>query len=78
MKKEKTEKVFKSIWCEGPGTDWMQLTPDERLLWFLFKRGPFSMCGPSVVEMDMSNPDDIWPMYCPTCNTDTNWEYTHE
>ena len=34
----------------------------------------FGMCGPQTVELDTSEPNDIWPAYCPVCGTDTNWD----
>ena len=34
----------------------------------------FGECGLQLVELDMSEPDDIWPDVCPICKTDTNWD----
>jgi hypothetical protein len=34
----------------------------------------FGECGPQVVELNMSNLDDIYPNYCLVCDTDMNWD----
>ena len=34
----------------------------------------FGECGLQLVELDMSEPDDIWPDKCPICKTDNNWD----
>lgn len=84
---EQDEKVMASIWCRGPGVFWSTLTPMERMS-ILFRKSPeeegvsllaelslsFGECGIQLVELDMSEPDDIWPDKCPICKTDTNWD----
>lgn len=68
------------IWCKGPATPWSGLTPLERFA-IMFRPSvlneigsKFGICGPQNVVLDTSNPDDVWPDYCPTCGTDTNWD----
>lgn len=81
------EKVMVSVWCRGPGVPWSSLTKLERLA-VLFRNEPddsqpsvlqsltldFTECGLQLVELDISNPDDIYPYECPVCKTDTNWD----
>ena len=71
-----TMKTQAVIWCNGPATPWSGLTPLERLTVLLLTEVPnnFGKCGPQTVELDTSDPDDIWPAYCPVCQTDVNWD----
>ena len=75
-----TTKTQAVIWCNGPATLWLDLTPLERLAVLLRPNllpevsSKFGNCGPQTVELDTSNPDDIWPAYCPVCQTDMNWD----
>lgn len=78
-----------SIWCRGPAVPWSSLTGVERLA-IAFRKEPqdpnpallesistvFGECGIQLVELDMSDPDDIWPSFCPVCGTDVNWDIT--
>lgn len=84
---DKQEKVMASIWCRGPGVLWSTLDSMERMS-ILFRKSAedprpgllekiavsFGECGLQLVELDMSEPDDIWPDVCPICKTDTNWD----
>ena len=71
-----TMKTQAVIWCNGPATPWSGLTPLERLTVLLLTEVPnkFGKCGPQTVELDTSDPEDIWPAYCPVCQTDVNWD----
>lgn len=62
------------IKCDGPGVDWTELTPVERLGWLFFKMGNFTLCGMQRVELNGTG-DDIFPEFCPVCKTDMNWNY---
>lgn len=81
------KKVMASLWCRGPAVPWTQLTGTERLAVAFRKEADdsrtalledlasnFGECGIQYVELDMSNPDDIYPMNCPICKTDMNWD----
>ena len=82
-----TKKVMASIWCRGPGVPNKDLTTGQRL-GIMFRKsgeeaGPslfesqitdLKECGVQLVELDMSNLDDIWPDLCPVCKTDTFWD----
>ena len=84
---DKQEKVMASIWCRGPGVPWSTLTGHERLS-IVFRKSAeeegrglleslalnFGECGLQLVELDMSNPDDIYPTECSICKTDMNWD----
>lgn len=84
---DKQEKVMASIWCRGPGVPWSTLLPEERMS-IIFRKEPddnrqaifqslasaFGECGLQLIELDMSEPDDIWPDKCPVCKTDNNWD----
>ena len=84
---DKKEKVMASIWCRGPAVVWSTLTSMERMS-ILFRKSAedtrpgllegissnFGECGLQLVELDMSEPDDIWPDKCPICKTDNNWD----
>lgn len=82
-----SEKVMASIWCRGPGVPNKILTPVQRL-GVLFRKNAdepgnalfasaiphLGECGIQLVELDMSEPDDIWPNLCPVCKTDNFWD----
>lgn len=68
-------KVIRSILCNGPGVLWSTLEPTQRLMWLFFQSGGFTPCGNQLVEIDTSDPDDIWPSRCPVCQTDINLDY---
>lgn len=84
---EQDEKVMASIWCRGPGIPWSTLAPEERIS-IIFRKNAddkrpsifenvalkFGECGLQLVELDMSELDDIWPDVCPVCKTDMNWD----
>ena len=84
---DKKEKVMASIWCRGPKVPWSTLTGHERLS-IVFRKSAeeegrslleslalnVGECGLQFVELDMSEPDDIWPDNCPICKTDVNWD----
>lgn len=84
---DKQEKIIVSVWCRGPGVDWLSLTPTERLA-IVLRNEPddsrpalfedlisrFSECGVQSVELDMHNPQDIYPFSCPVCKTDMNFD----
>jgi hypothetical protein len=79
-----------SVWCNGPGIPWDKLTKIERLAILFRPSSQkdfesdthvlesvaskFGVCGVQLVELDLSIPDDIYPMMCPVCKTDTNWD----
>jgi hypothetical protein len=86
---EQDQKVFRSVWCHGPGVPWSELTPLERMAVFFRSAvdkeagnpalladlaSKFEECGPQVVEIDVADPDDVYPGACPVCGTDTNWD----
>lgn len=69
-----------TIWCKGPATPWSGLTPLERFA-IMFRPSilneigsKFGFCGPQTVQLDTSDPNDVWPDDCPTCGTDTHWD----
>jgi len=76
-----------SIWCRGPAVRWSTLAGIERLA-IVFRKNPddpnpvllesiannFGECGLQLVELDLSDLDDIWPDVCPVCGTDGNWD----
>ena len=80
--------VFRSVWCRGPAVPWSSLSGVERLSIAFRKSGEqegsgifesiseqFGECGIQLVEIDMSDPNDIFPWECPTCGTDVNWDW---
>lgn len=87
MSNDKQQKVLASIWCRGPGVPWSTLSGLERIA-IVFRKNAddqrqsilenmslnFGECGIQLVELDMSDPDDIWPDLCPVCKTDMNWD----
>lgn len=84
---DKQEKVMVSIWCRGPAVPWSTLKGEERLA-IVFRKSAeetrpaifenlalkFGECGLQLVELDMSDPDDIYPSDCPICEADTCWD----
>jgi hypothetical protein len=84
---EKREKVMVSMWCRGPGVPWKSLTGEERLS-VVFRKSAeenrfaifenlslkFGECGLQLVELDMHDPDDIYPNECSICKTDMCWD----
>jgi hypothetical protein len=86
---EQDQKVFRSVWCHGPGVPWAELTPIQRMAVFFRSAvdkssgnpvllqeiaSEFSECGPQVVEIDVEDSEDVYPSACPVCGTDTNWD----
>ena len=80
------DKVRVSVWCRGPAVSWSTLSKMEKLA-ILTRNRPddvsdplslissrFSECGPQLVELDLSVPDDVYPLDCPVCGTDTNFD----
>lgn len=84
---EQDQKVMASIWCRGPGVPWSTLDGVERLA-IVFRKNAddtrssilenealkFGECGLQLVQLDMSDVDDIWPDVCSICKTDMNWD----